>query len=188
MNYSSIKKVNQIDFLLNHSLNLDLKTVIEISKNVPEVPESQIVPFPQANKFSRILDMINYISKPINKYDLVKKYDFNIRRSDYYANCLVYLGLATKKAGFFQLNQSGLKIQKLPNSNERNYKIIEKILAHKVFNLAFQSVLKNNGHYDRSYICNLILQNIPSLTKSTIPRRESSVIGWLNWIFSVTDY
>lgn len=188
MNYSSIKKVNQIDFLLNHSLNLDLKAVIQISKNVAEVPESQAVPFPQANKFSRILDMIDYISKPINKHDLAKKYDFNIRQSDYYANCLFYLGLATKQDGLFQLTQSGLTIKKLPNSNERNYKIIEKILAHKVFNLAFQSTLKNNGNYDRNYICNLILQNIPSVKKSTISRRASSVIGWLKWIFSVIDY
>src|SRR5699024_5920081 len=94
--YSSIKEVNQIHYILNDSLNIDLDTIKEISNQVTPLVETNNVPFPQADNFSRILDMLEYISTPKNKFELAEAYDFNDRQSDYYANCLVYLGLAIK--------------------------------------------------------------------------------------------
>lgn len=187
-NYSSIKEVDQINYILNDSLDIDLDTVKKISKQVTPLAEPIGVPFPQADNFSRILDMLDYLSTPKDKWDLAEAYSFDIRQSDYYANCLVYLGLAIKnKDHTFELNSEGLRIKNMHNSNKRNKQIITKILSHKPFKLAFDSTLKNSGEYDRKYIAHLILKNT-TLGGTTPARRVSSVTGWLNWIFSVIDY
>lgn len=186
MNYSSIEKVEQINFILNDSLDLNLDEVKRISATVKEVEEPKNVPFPQADTFTRILDMIDYICVRKNKYELAEAYDFDLRQSDYYANSLVYLGLASKQDGYFKLNADGIKIKNMYNSNKRNALIISKILSHKPFKLAFDSTLKNGGEYDRKYISKVLLDNVASINSmSTANRRMQTVVAWLNWIFSV---
>ncbi|MCJ0593295.1 hypothetical protein MMJ50_11520 [Enterococcus cecorum] len=186
MNYSSIEKVEQINFILNDSLDLNLDEVKRISATVKEVEEPKNVPFPQADTFSRILDMIDYIAERKNKYELAEAYEFDLRQSDYYANALVYLGLASKQDCYFQLNKDGIKIKNMHNSNKRNALIISKILSHKPFKLAFDSTLKNGGDYDRKYISKVLLDNVESINSmSTANRRMQTVVAWLNWIFSV---
>ena len=188
MNYSSIKKVEQINFILDDSLDLNLEEVKQISATVREVEEPKNVPFPQADTFTRILDMIDYIYERKNKYELAEAYDFDLRQSDYYANALVYLGLATKQDYYFKLNNEGIKIKNMHNSNKRNALIISKILSHKPFKLAFDSTLKNGGEYDRKYISKVLLDNVKSINSiSTANRRMQTVIAWLNWIFSVIE-
>lgn len=188
MNYSSIKKVEQINFILNDSLDLNLDEVKRISATVKEVEEPKNVPFPQADTFTRLLDMIDYIYERKNKYELAEAYDFDLRQSDYYANSLVYLGLATKQDYYFKLNEDGIKIKNMHNSNKRNALIISKILSHKPFKLAFDSTLKNGGEYDRKYISKVLLDNVESINSmSTANRRMQTVVAWLNWIFSVIE-
>lgn len=188
MNYSSIKKVEQINFILNDSLDLNLDEVKRISATVKEIEEPRNVPFPQADTFSRILDMIDYIYERKNKYELAEAYEFDLRQSDYYANSLVYLGLATKQDYYFKLNEDGIKIKNMHNSNKRNALIISKILSHKPFKLAFDSTLKNGGEYDRKYISKVLLDNVESINSmSTANRRMQTVVAWLNWIFSVIE-
>ncbi len=188
MNYSSIKKVEQINFILDDSLDLNLEEVKQISATVKEVEEPKNVPFPQADTFTRILDMIDYIYERKNKYELAEAYDFDLRQSDYYANALVYLGLATKQDYYFKLNNEGIKIKNMHNSNKRNALIISKILSHKPFKLAFDSTLKNGGEYDRKYISKVLLDNVKSINSiSTANRRMQTVIAWINWIFSVIE-
>ncbi|EOV2456171.1 hypothetical protein ACOMOC_001589 [Enterococcus faecalis] len=188
MNYSSIKKVEQINFILNDSLDLNLEEVKRISATVKEVEEPKNVPFPQADTFTRILDMIDYIYERKNKYELAEAYDFDLRQSDYYANALVYLELATKQDYYFKLNNEGIKIKNMHNSNKRNALIISKILSHKPFKLAFDSTLKNGGEYDRKYISKVLLDNVKSINSiSTANRRMQTVVAWLNWIFSVIE-
>lgn len=188
MNYSSIKKIEQINFILNDSLDLNLEEVKKISYNVVEIDEPLNVPFPQADTFTRILDILDYISEKKNKFELAIAYDFDIRQSDYYGNSLVYLGLATKKDQYFVLNAEGIEIRDMRNSNKRNALIIAKILAHRPFKLAFDSTLSNGGEYDRVYISSMLLTQVDSIkSQATANRRMQTVVAWLNWIFSVIE-
>lgn len=187
--YTSIKKIKQFNFILNDTLDLNLDEVRSISYHSPQEEEPRHVPFPQADNFTRILDMIGYLTEPRNKWELADVYDFDVRQSDYYGNALVYLELAIKdEHGKFKLNELGFKVNNMPNSNRRNRIIIEKILKHKSFNLAFDSVIKNFGEYDRNYIAKVLLNNVPTIKKvSTAERRTSTVCSWINWILSVID-
>lgn len=188
MNYSSIKKVDQINFILNDSLDLNLEEVKQISARTKIIEEPEDVPFPQADTFTRVLDMIDYIYERKNKFELAEAYDFDLRQSDYYANSLVYLGLATKEDHYFKLNNAGVEVKNMYNSNRRNKLIISKILSHKPFKLAFDSTLKNGGEYDKNYISKVLLDTVESIhSESTANRRMQTVVAWLNWIFSVIE-
>lgn len=188
LNYSSIRKIDQISFILNDKLDLSVDDLIEISSKTEQVEEPRGVPFPQANNFARILDMIDYLSDPKDKHELADAYDFDERQSDYYANSLVYLGLAIKENRKFVLNEEGHKVRAMKNSNNRNKIIISKILMHKPFKLAFDSTVQNQGEYDREYISSVIATYAGTKKgygPETAKRRMQSVVGWLNWIFNV---
>ncbi|WP_193063709.1 type II restriction enzyme [Oceanobacillus oncorhynchi] len=189
MDYSSIKKIKQYNFILNDTLDLNLLEVKGISTNSPMMDEPTDSTYPQANNFLRILDMIDYLIKPKNKFELAKEYDFDVRQSDYYANALVYLGIAKKNQNSeFILNELGKKIQKMPNSNKRNKIIIERILSYKTFKLAFDAYLKSGGKFDTKFVSKILIENVQDINKeSTAVRRSSTVKSWLDWILSVID-
>lgn len=187
--YTSIKKIDQINFILNDSLDLNLEEVKAISKNSVMELETTNIPFPQANNFSRILDIMDYIETPKDKFELAEAYTFDVRQSDYYANCLVYLGLGEKKLDSkFVLSSLGLKVMRMHNNNQRNKIIIELILKKKIFKLAFDSFLKKNGEFDKNYINKILYENVPTINSYvTSNRRASTVKSWIEWIFSVIE-
>ncbi|WP_052327337.1 type II restriction enzyme [Nosocomiicoccus massiliensis] len=113
MNYSSIKWKGQYSFILNENLNLDIRHIHNFIEKTPMKYEPNDVVYPQADNVMRLLDMIDYLVEPKSKEELAKDYEFNIRQSDYYANALVFLGLAQKQTDLkFSLSKLGQKIQK----------------------------------------------------------------------------
>lgn len=95
-NYSSIEKVNQISFIVDQILNIEISTVkqiSDISNNETEFP----VTFPQADSFSNLMDILQFMDTPKNKYQIAEFLGYNERQGDYYGNALRYLGLAKKK-------------------------------------------------------------------------------------------
>lgn len=174
-NYSSIKKVKQYSFILNHTLSLNVDVVKQISAKSLMAPEPTNISYPQANTFQTVLDMMQYLIKPIGKDELAELFSFNDRQSDYYANSLRFLGLAKRLSGKYQLTELGEKVNSLPNSDMRNELIIRQMLNHITLKLAFDSYLKNNGEADDVYIDKILAENVVSISGSTIPRRRSTV-------------
>ncbi len=147
------------------------------------------VPFPQANSMGRILSILEYIKIPMNKNELAKICEFDIRQSDYYSNALIYLGFAKRnEKSEFVHTQLGSKISKMANNNERNKIIIESILKFKIFKKIFDSIIINGGEFDTEYIFKLVLVDGGNrISESTIRRRTSTVCAWMRWIFSVIE-
>ncbi|EHJ5136279.1 hypothetical protein KA539_002411, partial [Listeria monocytogenes] len=136
--YNSIQKVEQFSFILNTVLDLNINEVKKISCNSPQLHSTEGVPFPQANSMGRILSILEYIKIPMNKNELAKICEFDIRQSDYYSNALIYLGFAKRnEKSEFVHTQLGSKISKMANNNERNKIIIESILKFKIFKKIF---------------------------------------------------
>ncbi len=186
LEYNSIEKIDQVDFILNTVLDLNINEVKKISYNSPQLSGLSAIPFPQANSMSRILSILDYISVPKNKKDLAEVYDFDERQSDYYGNALIYLGFAHKNANReFEQTVLGKQLFKMGNNNSRNKIVIENILKFEVFKKAFDSVLKNYGEFDYDYVSKLIAEE--KITKNTVKRRASTVCSWINWILSVVE-
>ncbi|MDY2577333.1 hypothetical protein SOP70_08045 [Lactiplantibacillus plantarum] len=186
-NYSSIKKVAQFSFILDKTLDLNMDVVKQISASSPMNPEPENFPYPQANTFQMVLDTIKYLEEPKDKFELARLFGFDVRQSDYYANCVGFLGLATHINGKYQLNELGHMVNSLPNSNKRNELIIKQMLSHVTLKLIFDSYIKNGGVADNNYIDSILKAYVGSISGSTIPRRRSTVKQWISWIFSVID-
>ncbi|OFO50865.1 hypothetical protein [Nosocomiicoccus sp. HMSC059G07] len=189
MNYSSIKWKGQYSFILNENLNLDIRRIHNFIEKTPMKYEPNDVVYPQADNVMRLLDMIDYLVEPKSKEELAKEYEFNVRQSDYYANALVFLGLAQKQTDLkFSLSKLGQKIQKMYNSNERNKIIIECMLQYNTLRKAFLYYEEHGPNGFNKYVSGILLNNIHSIqSESTAKRRAGTVKGWIEWIYSVTS-
>lgn len=67
----------------------DLESIMK-EVNITEEPE---VPFPQADNFERVIDLLGLLveSNTLDKQEITSNYDFDIRQTDYYANAGIYL-------------------------------------------------------------------------------------------------
>lgn len=189
-NYSSIKKVKQINFIVDQNLDIsveELKTISSNSRCLPE-PKKGDSTYPQADNFTRVLNVLQYLKdSPKTKFELANQYGFAERQGDYYANALVYLGFAQKSNGKFSLTSFGREIASYPNNNTRNKLVIKQILDRITFKKAFDHTLSRGGIVDKKYIASIIKQHVPSIGTTTVNRRANTVSAWINWIIQMAS-
>ncbi|YAG17599.1 hypothetical protein NSTC745_06999 [Nostoc sp. DSM 114161] len=149
------------------------------------------VPFPQANNFERIIDLLTLlIDKELTKEEITANYQFDERQTIYYTDAARYLGLMDKYVDqntreiTFCLSDKGSHLLK------KRYKIkilslIEKILQHQVFYNTFESTLSNGFIPDINRICNIMQSRNLNINIKTIERRSSTVRKWVEWIVNM---
>lgn len=185
-NYSSLKKIKQINFILDEELDISLENIKQISRDSPNEKETVSPPYPQADSFSRVLDLLEQLEEgPKNKWKISEDFGFHERQSDYYGDALLYLGLAVRNKNHeYELTNIGKRIASMPNNNTRNRIVIEQILRHETFNLFFKETLKHYGELDDQFIIEKLFEMVPNISESTINRRKSSVKSWISWILN----
>jgi len=190
IDYSSIEKVNQIDFVLNETIDITMEEIISIAKRSKYNYVEENTTFPQADTFVRVLDLLDFLATPRSKQEVQEHYEFHERQSDYHFNSLKYLDLSKRteeRPSRYMLTELGKKVEKMRNSKERNLFIIGKLLEHKPLNIIFNHYIYNGGDVDKDYIKQTILKygvdsNGNSLGTNTINRRTQSAISWIEWI------
>lgn len=189
-NYSSIKKVKQLNFIIDQDLDITLEELKSISQHSPNLPDPDYCPSPQADSFTRILDAVDYLAaEPKDKFEFSEAFMFDDRQGDYYGNALVFLGLAEKENGKFKLTAFGNEISALPNNNNRNRRLIAQIISVRSFNIILEDVLRHNGQFNNELIDATILKYAHDVNSlSTAKRRRSTIKGWIGWILSVTNH
>ena len=188
--YSSIRKVSQRNFTLNVFEEIDINDVMEIYQNTKIIPEPS-TPFPQADNFSRVLDLLDFLNTPKgrSKDEITKKYSFVDRQSDYYWNSILYLGFGKKpkRGGNRKLNAYGRKVANEFTLKQQKLAFVRAILERGAFREYFDKTKANGGrHLKEEEIINIILKHSPKIGKSTVPRRAKSVRGWVHWILTLT--
>lgn len=198
-NYSSLSFVQEKLYSLeNTQITItDLKNIYRDSKvkYSDDMDISPIAPFPQADDFSRVINLLEVLNKkdlPVD--EITEIMGFTPRQTDYYYNAGLYLGLFIKynwvdrdenKVINVKLTDLGKEINKL-NYKERQLKLVGLILEHKIFNgLFFKSLLTGKLPIRDEVIAEMIKYNVCS-SGSVATRRSQTVISWLNWVFSLT--
>lgn len=168
----------------------DIRNIISKNKIKPE-PAS--VPFPQADRFERIIDMFVQLyvaGGNISQEDITTRYSFDLRQTQYYTNGGRYLGLIERieERGVgvsYRLTEYGIELmQKAPRA--RNLALIELILQHEVFRDAVEYYLSNSYCPSRIEISGMMQKAGLSINETTSERRAQSVIGWIKWIMRLT--
>lgn len=191
MDYNSLTLVKQQDFVIAPE-DITLDDVIEIYKNVRLRPEIQGVPFPQANSFVRVVDLLGLLyEKDLTRDETTENYEFDVRQTNYYTDACRYIGLVNK------FKNKGIVTYTL-TSEARNimgkkYKakylsLVQKILEHKVFYKTFELTLQEGEVPDKNKIVQIMMECglNDRYNDNTIDRRASTVKEWINWIINLT--
>lgn len=191
-NYLDYNSINLIDIYLFKLSDEELKLhdVINLLKDIKIIPEPT-VPFPQANSFERIIDLLGLLmEKDLTVEEITENYNFTSRQTDYYSNAGRYLGLLLKKREYDNvyccLTKKGKDIMSKPYK-EKYLLIIKSILEHKIFYESFKKRLNKKCMLNNNEIVIIMRGNPIYNVKSqdTYYRRAQTVKCWIEWILNL---
>ncbi len=185
--YNSIRLIQQKNYIIAPE-EITKQDVSDIFETISLIPEPS-VPFPQANNFERVIDLLSLlVERDLTSDEITENYQFDQRQTGYYTNAGRYLGLIEKYKAVgtgditFRLTQEAGEILSKRQKN-KYLSLIRKILEHQVFNTVFQLNLSREKMPSKAEISDIILSSRPELSKKTPGRRQSTVKNWIYWIF-----
>jgi hypothetical protein len=190
--YNSLELIKQVNYIIAPE-NIELNNVEEIFENVTICQEPD-VPFPQADKFERVVDLLGLLYEyELTRDVITANYEFDSRQTNYYTDAGRYLGLIDKyKDGItgeitYFLTDVGRSILK-EKYNRKYLLLVEKILEHDIFNKIFEISLDKGEIPDISKIVETMydLNMGDRYVHSVLERRARTIKGWINWIFKLT--
>lgn len=163
----------------------------QLSTNVR--PEPLKVPFPQADVFERIVDLLVTLAEPesyLTNDAITMNYEFKPRQADYYASAGRYLGLMERRRDsnegtIYVLTPFGKKTM-AKDARSRNLALVEVILSRGVFRRAMESYCKTGELPPVSVVIGWMKDANIEINRITANRRAQTVIGWVRWIAKLT--
>ncbi len=190
-NYSSLRLVKQRNYSVEDTA-ISVSDIQSVLENAVIVDEPKI-PFPQADKFERVINLCELVSvQKLSRTDVTQRYDFDARQTNYYTDAARYLGLLEKKkesrTPIYSISETGQRILNL-GFKQRQLAYCGRILSHKVFNTSLRLYLQSGVMPSTNDIIGIMKQSNLCQVKSesTYKRRSSSVKGWINWIISLIN-
>lgn len=195
MRYNSLKRIEQKDFVIAHE-DIELEDILALLNGSHTITEPEI-PFPQADSFPRIVDLLGLLMEnDLSKENITNNYDFDERQTSYYTTAAIYLGLVErlehrngpKRIVTFRLTLKGRGIMKLP-FKQKYLALARCIIEHKAFKDTLIVYLQNGHPPDRDKIVDIMLDcNLYNVgSESTYFRRASTVIRWVDWILELPN-
>ena len=136
------------------------------------------VPFPQADKFEKIQDMlfVVYKSDCINKYELSLEFDIVSRQIDYYFNVLKWLKVCKEEDECLVLTETGKKIIELP-FRKRIEELAKIVFSHPI----------TNNYLHNKPISNVLFAKYRMNSESTQRRRLQTINAWISYFKSIFE-
>jgi hypothetical protein len=188
--YNSIELVSQHKFSIASS-EIELNDLEFMLSRVQITPEPN-TPFPQANHFPRIIDLLNLLKASDGKSssaEITENYAFDERQTHYYTSAANYLGLVERSGKRnhieYRLTAKGKSLMQL-NSHKRKLLLAETILSHQIFNATFNLYLRNAQPPTKEQILEFMRLSNLRCNSTTMARRSGTVRSWLDWILSLT--
>ncbi len=188
--YNSLYLIKKKRFII--LAEITLQDIQRILREVQIEPESPNIPFPQADRMSRVVNLLEILNKrELTSQEITEQYAFTSRQTYYYTSAGRYLGLITKyknddKKTLFKLSRLGKQMM-TQGYSERQLTIVKQVLKHSVFNEILQRHLVSGVMPARQDVVELMkntkLYKINS--DETYDRRARTVIGWINWILQI---
>lgn len=182
--YNSLKLKDIKRYIISSQSSEELKKNILNHIDLTDELEQEVVPFPQADSFTKVIGTLELISNDINTAnDIANELDFDPRQGKYYIDALRYLDLVQKgeNVGEYILTANGFTLLNV-DIKSRNERIIGLILRHKPFYETYKYYIENNEYPSKDFIKEQIKKSIPEMSEETINRRASTVRGWIQWI------
>ena len=129
--------------------------------------------------------------KVLSKDDVTTEYDFDERKTIYYTDAALYLGLIEKQNSenvSYRLSKQGEKILSY-NFKNRQLEYCKCILSHKVFAETLKKIFESGKMQSKNEIVEIMKKSKPFNIQSeeTFKRRASTIKGRLNWIVGLIN-
>ncbi|NET05859.1 MAG: translation elongation factor [Symploca sp. SIO2B6] len=190
--YNSAFLLKQQNYVID-SEQIQLSDVNDIFGQLKLMAETTDIPFPQADSFERIIDLLSLLfEKDLTKDEITENYQFDVRQTQYYTDACRYIGLVNKnknystKEKFFSLTDEGKNI--LKKRHQLKYlELIKKILEKQIFYKVFELAVNTGEIPSKQEVCQLMSASNLGINETTIKRRSTTVRNWINWIWSQID-
>jgi hypothetical protein len=189
--YNSIELVTRKRYQIGER-EIDLEDIIRALEATLVVPEPEQIPFPQADSFTRIVDLMAqlYGAAQLSQEEITTNYAFDLRQTQYYTNAARYLGLVERHTNrdlgtSYTLTHDGERIMGLRQAQQRNLALVEAILKHRVFNETLRLYLQQAGRPSVEQTVEIMRAAELGLDQegtTTIRRRAQTVLAWIDWI------
>ena len=192
LNYSSAELINHKRYTIGITRPTEDEVVARARRAIaaPQQPVPTDTPFPQADDFERVMDLVDFLAEePRTVDDLALNYDFHARQSDYYYNAAKYLGLAETTKGddgweYRQVTPLGREIVGLPY-REKNLRYADLILTIKpVAETYFEWVRTGSRPETKTWVTDHFAASVEgrNLARSTQERRSQTILAWAGWL------
>ncbi len=189
--YNSLELLEQKNFAFEEE-PISMEEIYFILNNTSIVKEPTTVPFPQANNFNRTIDLLGLLMENnLTKDEIASYYNFEKRQADYYSNAAIYLGLVQKRTKnkdvICELTPLGRQVMRKKH-REKKLEIVRLILSHQVFNRALRKYYGESSQVtieDVIEIMNTSYIHNVERGSSTVKRRASTVLRWIEWILEL---
>jgi hypothetical protein len=185
--YNSIELVRRKRYQIGE-LDIELKDILKALSSVRVEPEPEEAPFPQADSFDRLVDLLTQLKGAgiLSREEVTTNQAFDPRQTNYYTSAAMYLGLVDgrrdKELGaVFFLTKEGAAIMGM-KPRQRNLALIKAILSRPVFNKALRQHLEQSAPLTLEQAIAIMEKANLNINKTTITRRAHTVTGWTNWI------
>jgi hypothetical protein len=190
--YNSIELVKRRRYQIGVR-EIELEDIVRTLEASTVTPEPERIPFPQADSFNRIVDLLTQISGAgaLSQEDITSNHAFDLRQTQYYTNAARYLGLAERLSDrdlgiTYTLTRDGERTMGLRNPQQRNLALVEAILKHRVFNKTLRLyIFKQAGRPTVEQVVEIMRAAELGLDRegtTTIRRRAQTVLAWMDWI------
>jgi hypothetical protein len=193
--YNSLKLIKHKRYALGPEAIMR-DDVSHVFSRVRLLKEPTGVPFPQADEFERVVDLLAILTtKDFTKDEITENYVFEGRQTQYYTNAARYLGLVeryveryiepsghVRREVMYRLTDEARALLKLRHK-AKYLRLIYKILEHEVFYKTFQAT--QWGRIPNIHEISQIIQDCGiRISGDTVERRASTVRGWVDWIWN----
>ncbi|MBP3557513.1 MAG: hypothetical protein J6K20_07420 [Thermoguttaceae bacterium] len=193
MHYNSLYLAKRKRFIIE--TEIALKSVIELAQTIVLVQEDPKIPFPQADRMSRVISLLELLNRKgcASHKEITENFAFDARQTDYYTRAGAYLGFVEigkdkNKKTVFRLSPLGKKTI-TQRYEERQLTIIKQVLQHKIFNEVFLLCVKEGKMPERNRVVELMkAARLNKIEKEeTYRRRAGTITGWINWILELVN-
>jgi hypothetical protein len=188
--YNSIKLISYNAYTFANE-TISLSEITEIWKSIKICNEPEVT-FPQADTFMRIIDLLSILFEHgLTRDEVTMKYEFDPRQTSYYIAACDYLNFIERSKNIngeteYQLSIETRNIMTL-SYKQKKLALVKRILERPVFNKAFGYIIQNNKIPNKKEVCDIMQSANLAISKTTIGRRSSTVISWIDWILRLAN-
>lgn len=189
--YNSIELVDRKCYQIAPE-RIELSDIYSVFKTTFIQPEPQPIPFPQADNFRRIIDLLGLLyTNDLSQQDITLKYQFDRRQTQYYSNSCIYLDLVRKCEGdnrsvIYTLTDLGKSILEMP-AKKKYLTIVSLILRHEVFYKTIEQYFERGARPTKMQVVEIMqTASLNFGSGTTVSRRSQTVLAWVDWILSLS--